>query len=349
LVLVVAAAVSSISCSADSGARDPATVREKHPPRKKAKTLFSPKSPWNTPVRRRARIDPRSKARVAALAASIEASTARKRPAVINASSYSTPLYVVGSNTRKVPVTLDRPNATGLRRVLRQGVPIPAKAIESRGTDGHLTVYQPSTDTLWELWQAVRKRDGWHASWGGAMRRVSRNPGIYSPEAWPAASSSEGWYWGSTASSLPISAGLITGDDLRARRIDHALAAAVPQACARVFVWPAQRTDGTSTDENCMPEGTRLRLDPAVDVDKLDISPVARVIARAAQRYGIIVRDVTHSNFAFFAEDPRTAGSSVYRSRGPVGGITWKSLAGFPWNRLQAIAARHCTKAPCRR
>jgi hypothetical protein len=315
----------------------------------KAATLFSPTSPWNTRLGRNAKIDPESQPRVRALAATIAATTAQKRPAVINTSAYSTPVYVVGRRARRVRVRLDHRYGAGLRRVLRRGVPIPRKAVESSGSDGHLTVYQPSTDTMWELWQATKKADGWHASWGGAIRNVSRNPGIYSPKAWPAAGRSEGWYWGSTASSLPISAGLITGDDLRSGRIEHALAAAVPDACAGVFVWPAQRTDGASRERDCMPEGSRLRLDPAVDVSKLRISPIARMLARAAQRYGIIVRDVTHSNFAFFGEDPHTAGASVYKSAGPVGGLTYKSLAGFPWDRLQVVAARECTKAPCRR
>jgi hypothetical protein len=348
LVFTVAATLLVVACAKDSGKAEHVSTRPAQPPRK-ADRLFAPTSPWNTRLSPDAKIDPVSESRVRALAEAIAAATARNQPAVINTSSYSTPLYVVGKNARRVRVKLDHRYGAGLRRVLRRGVPIPEEAVQSSGSDGHLTVFQPSTDTIWELWQATKKADGWHASWGGAMRNVSRNQGIYSPKAWPAASRSEGWIWGSTASSLPISAGLITGDDLRSGHIEHALAAAVPDACAGMFVWPAQRTDGASREKDCIPEGTRLRLDPAVDVSKLRISPVARLVARAAQEYGIIVRDVTHSNFAFFGEDPRTAGASVYKAAGPVGGLTYKSLAGFPWDRLQVIAARRCTKAPCRR
>ena len=41
------------------------------------------------------------------------------------------------------------------------------------GASGHLVVWQPGSDTMWELWQAALAPDGWHARWGGRMDRVS--------------------------------------------------------------------------------------------------------------------------------------------------------------------------------
>ena len=35
---------------------------------------------------------------------------------------------------------------------------------------------------------APRRNDGWEAEWGGAMKSVSTNPGVYQPGAWPASS-----------------------------------------------------------------------------------------------------------------------------------------------------------------
>jgi len=85
-----------------------------------------------------------------------------------------------------------------------------------------------------------------------------------------------------------------------------------------------------------------------VNVSALPLSPVARLIARAAQQYGIIVRDVTNSSFAFFAEDPASAGATLYTAAGPQGDIGhYAALAGFPWERLQVLAARQCSVAPC--
>ena len=51
-------------------------------------------------------------------------------------------------------------------------------------------------------------------------------------------------------------------DELKAGRIDHALAINLPAPRAGVFAWPAQRTDGTGPP-TALPEGARLRLDPA--------------------------------------------------------------------------------------
>ena len=194
-----------------------------------------------------------------------------------------------------MPVKLDTGSwGATLQTALNAGVPIPSDAKPAAGTDGHMTVYQPSSDTLWEFWQASKKADGWHASWGGVITNVSRSPGYYTNASWPSLAASDGWHWGATATSLPVIAGTIMIDELRRGRIDHALALAIPNACAGRFTWPAQRTDGTATATDCLPEGAHLRIDPAVDLSKLTLPRVTRILAEAAQRYGIIVRDRTH-------------------------------------------------------
>ena len=55
------------------------------------------------------------------------------------------------------------------------------RARPSAGTDSQITIYQPSTDRLWEYWHFRRERDGWHARWGGAIDDVSSSPGYYTP------------------------------------------------------------------------------------------------------------------------------------------------------------------------
>ena len=324
---------------------------EHRPPSRASARLFSAESVWNQPVRAGAALDPRSSARVSALVSEIKAAAARNVFPGVAAGSYSTPIYVVQANQRRVPVTLDtRRGGAPLRAALAHGVPIPARARPARGTDGHLTVYQPATDTLWEFWRAVRRADGWHASWGGAMRHVSTNGGFYSSSSWPGLRPNDGWNWGATASSLPVAAGVVTAQDMQRRRIDHALAASTPVACAGLFAWPAQRTDGGRQGPDCIPEGARLRLDPALDVNALHLSTFARMLAHAAQKYGIIVRDTTSTTFSFYAEDAATAGTTVYAAKRSVwaGVPAWKALYGFPWHRLQVLAMRLCRTAPCR-
>ncbi len=310
--------------------------------------FFSPTSPWNAPLPADAPLHPWSTGRIAALNRDIAAAIGRNTPPIVNVSTYSTPVYVVPAGVPLVPVKLDSANGSGLRRAWSQGVPIPPEASAAQGSDGHLTIYQPSTDSLWEFWRASKMSDGWHAQWGGAMKGVSANPGHYSPSVWPDASLREGWNWGSSASSIPVAAGLITAADVQAGHISHTLAAAIPEACASLFASPAQRTDGRSKDANCIPEGARLRLDPTLNVDALPISPIARLLARAAQEYGIIVRDTTGSAFAFFGEAPASAGAAVFSEAGPFGAVgSYRALAGFPWDRLQVVASTECRAAPC--
>ena len=299
--------------------------------------LFAPTSVWNRPLASNAAVDPASPALVSALVAEVAAeSTARIGP-WISTASYSTPLYVVGPQQPTVTVALDDPTLpwrAGLQAAF-QAVPIPPNARPAAGTDAHLTVYQPSTDRLWELWLARKSADGWHAAWGGAIEHVSTSRGVYDASSWPGAASN----WGASASSLPVAAGMMTIEELRAGTIDHALAMAVPSARAGVYALPAQRTDGRNTDPLSLPEGARLRLDPKLDVRALHLPPMAEQMALAAQRYGIVVRDQTHHAIGFYSEDPTPTGVDPYGGAGGLFGGRYPSdlLARFPWRSLRVL------------
>jgi hypothetical protein len=215
-------------------------------------------------------------------------------------------------------------------------VPIPDGAVPADSPDAHMTVWQPSTDRLWELYRARRQAGRWHASWGGAIDGVSRSPGYYDAGSWPGLS---GPWWGATATSLPVIAGTMLIDELRAGEIPHALALNIPWARPKVYAWPAQRTDGKSSDPNAIPEGARFRLDPALDIGKLDLPKVTRMMAQAAQRYGMIVRDQTGQGVSLFAENPTQYGTSPYAGANALfGGDQPDVLMGsFPWEHLQVL------------
>jgi hypothetical protein len=320
--------------SADSAAQGRRLVScgnraDSHVPRPE-KRLFAPNSVWNQPLPETTRIDK-------ALAKQLEAEAAKEirngTGPYIQTTKFSTPLYTVGPHQRCVRVKLDvtaRYGRTLKRAFLR--VPLPKSARPAPGTDQHLTVWQPSTDSLWEFWKLQRRSDGWHAKWGGAMRRVSRSPGFFTSKSWPGSEP----YWGATATSLPAIAGTMTVDELERGRIDHALALSLPNARAKVFASPAQRTDGTLNDPDAIPEGTRFRLDPKLDIDSLDLPPVVRTMALAAQRYGLIVRDKTFANIGFYAEDPAPLGHNPYPKLFEQK-IPSVLLAKFPWSHVQAV------------
>ena len=185
---------------------------------------------------------------------------------------------------------------------------------------------------MWEFWKLRKEGDKWQAAWGGAIHNLSSNPGYYTSSAWPGAQSD----WGASATSLPVVAGTMTIGELESGHIDHALAIAIPNARKGVFAFPAQRTDGTLGDSQAIPEGTRFRLDPTLDVQALHLPPVVEMMAEAAQRYGIIVRDKTLHAIGFYAEDPSPLGTNPY-TRLFDGKSPGELLQSFPWSHLQVI------------
>jgi hypothetical protein len=423
--------------------------------------FFSPLSIWNAPLLPNAPMDPDSSPITGTLIADVNASLAMGNGPWINTTNYSTPIYTVPATQPTVPVIMDYNNQSF--QAAMSAVPVPADAQAAAGTDAEMTVYQPSSDTLWEMWKmrqrlnpppslsgtistrgslaagtyyyavtaltptgettvspvvsysvpvggAVTLRwygpvgssgyriyrgtsatslqlvgslshqttqpsdpgctwtdDGssnlwsaspptmntattpgqWHASWGGRILNEALDPGYYHDIPDGQGGFSEQASWGVTASSLPVVGGLITLSDLASGEIDHAVAIMVPQAAAGVFFFPAQRTDGVSTAANAIPEGARFRLPSNLNLSALNMPPVTRMIAQAAQRYGLIVNDQTGATVGFRAEDPtplmRQGQPNPYKTyftASPNGAYMAPNrlLASFPWADLELVA-----------
>jgi fibronectin type 3 domain-containing protein len=357
--------------------------------------LFSSQSPWNQPLADNAPIDPNSELMMTGNDPSTGQpafdsdggllSSAASGGTWLSYNSYSTPFYVVPANQPLVTVRVANPAPSGpvriaLDTVLSRGVPIPAYAQSAAGTDGQITIYQPSTDTLWDLFRACNP-DGpnnpsnvspqncppgpttWTAAYGGVMQNVSQSLGYFDDASYPGFSS---YAWGSTATSLPVVAGTATIAELESGHIDHALAINLPRsgggaACEQVppvpFIWPAQRSDGLSKLTDCIPEGTRLRLDPTLDVSGLP--KLARMFAVAAQRYGMITRDRDAGGISFHAEDPldlqrqgakidpysgQPFGSKATPTTDSIfGGVpAWAQFKNFPWSHVYVLQGVAC-------
>jgi hypothetical protein len=297
--------------------------------------FFSPTSVWNGPLLADALLDPSSAAVVGALDEEIAAAEkAKKGLANINTTKWSVPIYTVPADQPTVKVTLVGGRVSPGLVAAWDMVPLPSNAKPAAGTDKHLVVWKPSTNKLWEFWHLEDGPSGWEAEWGGAMEKASSNPGAYGPDAWPGAKS----WWGASACSLSIAGGLITLEDLELGQINHALAIAVPNTRGGVYAAPAQRTDGWSTAPGSLPEGAHLRLDPNLDLASLHLPRLTLMMAEAAQRYGIVVRD-SAANVTFYAQDPIPTGTEPYT--GAHGYFEGKSpqqlLASFPWSHLQLL------------
>jgi hypothetical protein len=118
--------------------------------------------------------------------------------------------------------------------------------------------------------------------------------------------------------------------------INHALTIALPEV-SPTYASPANRSDGSA---GIIPEGQRFRIDPAVDLDALPLTPVGRIVARAVQRFGMFVNDVSGSvslNAECSAPFIGKTGVNPYSTLF-AGKAAYRILDGFPWQRLITVA-----------
>jgi hypothetical protein len=313
--------------------------------------LSAPNSIWNTPVGPEAPISLNSEAMVAGIA-----NSASQGGTHANTTSYSDPIYVVPKSQPKVPVVLDASTAS-LKQVLGLGAPIPPEALPAPGTDSLLVIDQPSTDSVWDFWRASTPAENapgapplpwgeeshgdsrWHIAWGGVMNDASHSPGYFDERSWLGMSTT---WWGNSASSLLTAAGIPLISEMKAAHIDHVVGFLLPRSliCAPIDnAWPAQRDDGGSTAADCIPEGTRLRLDPSLDLSTLHLSPLAQMVAKTAQKYGMILHDGGSIAPTIQLEDPNQYPINPYTGpTGLFGGLPSSQVfANFPWSQMQVL------------
>ena len=258
------------------------------------------------------------------------------------------PIYVVPANQHRVQVTRQYGyNQRLYSTVFAGGIPIPPVAEQSTNTDHTMIIYQPSKNTLWELWRVQKTSSGnWQVGWGGKMTHVSRSDGIWPPHT------------GTSATGDALLGVVARIEELKAGRIDHPVDLELPRTIvlgrhtlpahtpgATVpYSWPADRLpDGASSNPNAIPEGLRFRLDPSLNLKHLKLSPVARTIAVAAQKYGFIVENTgPDCNIKLGNPQPYEAAGLSDPYKGLFGsdygsGYSPKVMAHFPWGHLQAL------------
>ena len=186
--------------------------------------FFSSSSVWNAALSSDAPIDPNSGAIVGNL-------LRQESTESLGLGAYGGPnLYIASSTTPLVHVTLDEHDPA--LQAAFNAVPIPAGAQPAVGSDAHMAVYQPDTDTMWEFWRLSKQADGWHASWGGRMMHVTTDPGYYRNVDDPAGNILEQAVWGAPATSLPLMAGTMMISELQAGTIPHTIALSITHTCA---------------------------------------------------------------------------------------------------------------------
>jgi hypothetical protein len=279
---------------------------------------------------------------------------------VLNINTFSAPLYVVPANQPDVTLTDNCGRSTDFLDTISGGVPVPTFAHGAAGSDHEIQIYQPSTNEYWEFWKFEGSATaGWSACWGGEMKNVSSSDGVFPNQ------------YGATATSLPLLGSVVRIEELQAGAIDHAIGLVIgddatanlsssvdpanvtdPNGSQPGVSLPATHGDGGSSNANAIPEGTRFRLPASLNLNNYDLTPIAKVIAVAAQKYGFIVNDSSPTpTLSMRLGDPTTyttAGLANPYTSGPgVDGVGTEGLLdggsqnaimqNFPWNELQAL------------
>ncbi len=249
---------------------------------------FDDTSPWNTPIGPNPAIDPNSSTLVADLAASAPASTPNL---YINIQQYSIPVFWADASTpkRNVTVTVVAGQGFGNGGQGSALVPIPPGAAPAAGTDKHLCIIDKQTHTEWGMWDASSSGNGFTAS--VAATADLSGSGVRPPKA-----NNPTWWTspGARACGFPLSAGLITVEEMKKGKIEHALIVAYPHMRSHWYRPPAstaQGTTGLALPTRGVPCGGQIQLDPSLDVNALPLSASGKIIARALQEYGAYVGD----------------------------------------------------------
>jgi hypothetical protein len=233
--------------------------------------------------------------------------------------------------------------------------------------DNHLVIWQPSTGKMWELyhaeynmhyavWKGWHKSEvgwdfesyvgeeycaGWSAERGGVWEDVATAEAVFNASTYPGKSPSSP-IWGGPASGLSVGGATARLSEAEAGAFKHAIAFANSWTKKSVYAAPATRTDGQSSETGAMPEGCRLRLPEAFDLEKWEsehpMSALAKMVAVAAQEYGLICRDSGGSDtFTFQFEDPTQYGGNEWISKYQTGGSWSSTFTNFPWSEMEVV------------
>lgn len=291
---------------------------------------FSKTSPWNTPIPTNAPVDPNSEKMIVMLSSNAGSLSA-------NITKWTVPVFTIDSQRAprldvKTTSSCLNPRVDPDGNNIAEGLPIPVDVWPDPSADGHLVLVDIYKRLCWDYSRFVRISD--------TKVTASRidvwdldGPGYRDPFT-----GNKWWTCGARGSGTPLLGGLLRPEEVQAGEIRHALAFGCPinrrsrsldtgeELCSP----PAQRTDGEGIGAQYIPEGARLQLDPALDLQTLKLSPGTLVIARALQVYGMFDVDSASTCSLYF--------QNVGADRGK-----WRQIGDFmdlqniPLNRFRVL------------
>jgi hypothetical protein len=193
---------------------------------------------------------------------------------------------------------------------------IPANARPMSANDAALTVIDPTTNQVVGLFGAHVSGGTWSVS-GLSRYRYSSN-GIAG--GLPGGLKANFGHRGIPASVPAVTMAEIQRGSIR-HRLEiywHETASRTPEGKSAYF----PMTGSESGKAGVVPEGAVIRIKPGLNLDALHLSPAAKVIARALQKYGAVVGDNAGSGNSL-----KLQGNANW-----AGVLNKDSLRGIPWS-----------------
>jgi hypothetical protein len=142
---------------------------------------------------------------------------------------------------------------------------------------------------------------------------------------------------GSVAAGFAAFGGIPRPEEFASGLIPHALTITTPNTRSGYIACPATHTDGKYATADAIPEGARIQLNPAFNVDAQPWPAWKKTIARTLQVYGAYISD-TSGSLAIRGEadlNREGAWASAGIPEGP-------SLKDLPWDQMRVLQMTQC-------
>jgi len=208
----------------------------------------------------------------------------------VNQSAWTPGIFYADASTPRKTVPIDEGWTL-------DDVPIPSNLAPSSDEDAYAIIIDTARGRAYEFFSLQKSStspSGWWARTANILRLDGS--GVWNGDLGP---------WGALASSMGMLGGLILKSDVDAGVINHALFCGAPKNLIEGGwdgIPPATTSDG-SGPAGSMPMGSRLQLDPSLDLSKIPLESGEAIIVRALQQYGCYVALSTGPAFLVFAQN----------------------------------------------
>ncbi|RUA09356.1 MAG: hypothetical protein DSY38_00730 [Fusobacteria bacterium] len=242
---------------------------------------FSDDSPWNQPIKSTDKVAPNSDEQIAYINEHFkEKSLLPFGECRLKASiaEWSIPVYYIDSTSDSIK-KIEVPAHNSWGKDLK--APIPPYAKPTAAEDASLAIVDKKAKKSWEFYEIRGEYPNYTSGYGRETDLAGK--GVITGGS-------------SRESGVPLVAGLILPEEIKAGKIEHALVFSFDARDGYdEFIFPAtQGTDNDSTNASkAMPMGTRLQLKPDVDISNFPKG--TQVVLEALKKYGMYLVDENDS------------------------------------------------------